>query len=300
MNTPFFSVIVPTYNRAHILSRSIGSVLSQTFEDFELIIVDNGSTDNTQGWLQENYQDKRIVYFYQEGSGTPASPRNTGISIAKGKWVCFLDSDDKWDKDKLYALFSTIKVDDAIDVICHNEYKYNEMDDSIGSMLKYGPATSNMYKDMLYFGNRLSTSATSIKAKFLKDKQLKFNESTDLSMVEDYDLWLNLARKGAYFVFLSTPLGFYTVGDSNMISNSALFCRNLRNLLKLHVFEIQQFSNNKSKLWGLLKLRVEVCEVRYFELHPIKKIGQLAKIFVKHPINFSIMVGGFFKRKLID
>ena len=298
MNTPFFSVIVPTYNRAHILSRSIGSVLSQTFEDFELIIVDNGSTDNTQGWLQENYQDKRIVYYYQEGSGTPASPRNTGIYLAKGEWVCFLDSDDKWDKDKLRSLFSTIEVDNTIDVICHNEYTYNEMDDSIGRMIKYGPATSNMYKDMLCFGNRLSTSATSIKVKFLRDKQLKFNESTNLSMVEDYDLWLNLARKGAHFNFLSSPLGFYTIGESNMISNSALFCRNLRNLLKLHVFKIQQFSNNKSKLWGLLRLRFKICEVRYIEPHPLKKIGQLAKIFVKHPINFPIMVGGFFKRKI--
>ena len=298
MNAPFFSVVVPTYNRAHILSRCIGSVLGQTFEDFELIIVDNGSTDNTQGWLQENYQDKRIVYRYQEGSGTPASPRNTGISIAKGEWVCFLDSDDKWDKDKLRSLFSTIEVDNTIDVICHNEYTYNEMDDSIGRMIKYGPATSNMYKDMLCFGNRLSTSATSIKVKFLRDKQLKFNESTNLSMVEDYDLWLNLARKGAHFNFLSSPLGFYTIGESNMISNSALFCRNLRNLLKLHVFKIQQFSNNKSKLWGLLRLRFKICEVRYIEPHPLKKIGQLAKIFVKHPINFSIMVGGFFKRKI--
>jgi len=300
MSAPFFSVIVPTYNRAHILSRSIGSVLGQTFEDFELIIIDNGSTDNTQGWLQENYQDKRIVYYFQEGSGTPASPRNTGISLAKGDWVCFLDSDDKWDKDKLYTLFSSIKVDDTFDVICHNEYKYNEMDGSIGSILKYGPATSNMYKDMLYFGNRLSTSATSIKAKFLKDKQLKFNESADLSMVEDYDLWLNLARKGAHFNFLSSPLSFYTVGESNMISNSALFCQNLSNLLKLHVFEIQQFSSNKHKLWRLLKLRFELCEVRYVELHPLKRIGQLAKIFVKHPINFSIMARGFFRRKLFE
>ena len=300
MRAPFFSVVVPTYNRAHILSRSIGSVLGQTFEDFELIIVDNGSTDNTQGWLQENYQDKRIVYFYQEGSGTPASPRNTGISLAKGEWVCFLDSDDKWNEDKLHSLFSAIEIDDTIDVICHNEFTYNEMDDSTGRMLKYGPATSNMYKDMLCFGNRLSTSATSIKVKFLRDKQLKFNESTDLSMVEDYDLWLNLARKGAHFNFLSSPLGFYTVGESNMISNSALFCLNLRNLLKLHVFEIQQFSSNKPKLWRLLKLRFDLCGVRYIESHPLKKVVQLAKIFVKHPINFSIMVGGFFKRKLFE
>ena len=297
---PFFSVIIPTYNRVHILSRSVGSVLCQTFEDFELIIVDNGSSDNTQACIEKNYQDDRIRYHYQAGSGTPASPRNTGISLAKGEWICFLDSDDKWDERKLNALFLTIKDDKAIDVICHNEYIYRDIDDSIGRILKYGPVTRNMYKNMLYFGNRLSTSATSVRAKFLQDNQLKFNESTNLSMVEDYDLWLNLARQGANFKFLSEPLGFYTVGDSNMIANSELFCRNLRHLLKLHVFEIQQFSNNKNKLWSLLKLRFEVCETRYIETHVLRKLSSLIKILIKHPINFSIMIGGFFKRKLID
>jgi len=297
---PFFSVIIPTYNRASILSRSIDSVLCQTFKDFELIIVDNGSTDDTQACIEKNYQDDRIRYHYQAGSGTPASPRNTGISLAKGEWICFLDSDDKWDERKLNALFLTIKDDKAIDVICHNEYIYRDIDDSIGRILKYGPVTRNMYKNMLYFGNRLSTSATSVRAKFLQDNQLKFNESTNLSMVEDYDLWLNLARQGANFKFLSEPLGFYTVGDSNMIANSELFCRNLRYLLKLHVFEIQQFSNNKNKLWSLLKLRFEVCETRYIETHVLRKLSSLIKILIKHPINFSIMIGGFFKRKLID
>lgn len=300
MKAPFFSVVIPTYNRAHILSRSVDSVLRQTFEDFELIIVDNGSTDNTQAWIEETYQDDRIKYHYQAGSGTPASPRNTGISLAKGQWVCFLDSDDKWDERKLNALFLVIEADKAIDVICHNEYTYSETDDSIGRMLKYGPATKDMYKDMLYFGNRLSTSATSIRVNFLQDNQLKFNESTDLSMVEDYDLWLNLARQGANFKFLSEPLGFYTVSDSNMIANSALFCRNLQNLLKLHVFEIQSFSDNKTKLWNLLRLRFQVCEIRYIETRALSKIGALVKIFIKHPINFPIIVGGYFKRKLTD
>jgi len=98
---PFFSVVIPTYNRSDILSRAIDSVLSQTYQKFELIIIDNGSTDDTRQWLHDNYQDDRVVYHYQEGSGSPASPRNTGISLAKGQWVCLLDSDDRWDKYKL-------------------------------------------------------------------------------------------------------------------------------------------------------------------------------------------------------
>ena len=105
---PFFSIIIPTYNRVRVLSRSIDSVLSQTYKDFELIIVDNGSTDNTQKWLSDNYQDSRIFYHYQAGSGSPANPRNIGISLSKGEWVCFLDSDDKWNQEKLQSVYEEI------------------------------------------------------------------------------------------------------------------------------------------------------------------------------------------------
>lgn len=95
-STPFFSVVIPTYNRVGILNRSIDSVLGQAFSDFELIIIDNGSTDHTGEWLKQNYSDPRIRYHYQQGTGSPAGPRNTGIRLAKGQWICFLDSDDLW------------------------------------------------------------------------------------------------------------------------------------------------------------------------------------------------------------
>ena len=150
---PFFSVIIPTYNRVHILSRSINSVIRQTYKNFELIIVDNGSTDNTQQWMDSTYQDDRLIYHYQEGSGSPASPRNTGISLAKGQWVCLLDSDDRWDQSKLQCVFDVIQTSTNVDVICHNENVYYEIIDGIDKVLKYGPASKNMYKDMLIFGN---------------------------------------------------------------------------------------------------------------------------------------------------
>ena len=300
MNTPFFSVIIPTYNRADILSRSVDSVLSQTYQDFELIIVDNGSTDDTRQWLSDNYQNNRLIYHYQEGSGSPASPRNTGMSLAKGQWVCLLDSDDRWNENKLQRVLDAIQINTNSDVICHNENVYYETTDSIGRMLKYGPASNSMYKDMLIFGNRLSTSATSMRIDFLRGNNLKFNELSELATVEDYDLWLNLARCDANFVFLSESLGFYTVGDSNMIANSNLFCTNLRNLLKIHVFDIQQFAKDKDQLWKLLKLRFDICRVQYVETTTLKKIVGIFKLWALHPVNFIRLVFGYAKRKLIN
>ena len=263
MHIPFFSIVIPTYNRSHTLSRPIDSVLNQSFQDFELIIVDNGSTDNTKEWISKNYQTEKINYSYQIGSGSPASPRNKGISLAKGQWLCLLDSDDMWNTNKLQFTFDAIQNHLNLDVICHNENIYYEDINKIGKISKYGPVSKNMYKEMLLFGNRLSTSATSIRIEFLKNNNLKFNESSELATVEDYDLWLYLALHDANFLFLSESLGFYTVGQSNMISNSNLFCKNLENLLKLHTFSIQKFTDNKDALWKLLRLRVKIYNVFY-------------------------------------
>ena len=295
---PFFSVIIPTYNRADILSRSVDSVLSQTCQDFELIIVENGSTDGTQQWLRDNYQDDRIVYHYQEGSGSPASPRNVGIFLSKGQWVCFLDSDDAWSENKLQNVFDTINKNIDVDVICHNENIYYETTDSVGKTMKYGPTSNNMYKEMLILGNRLSTSATSVRNEFLRGNSLKFNESDDFATVEDYDLWLNLANSGAKFYFLSRSLGFYTIGKSNMIFTSGLYCANLRNLLRHHVFDIQQFKN-REKLWRLVELRLDLCKIKNSKHNLLYKLITILEVFFHRPINLIVMIIGKLKAMLL-
>lgn len=300
MNKPFFSIIIPTYNRSYTLSRPIDSVLNQSFQNFELIIVDNGSTDNTQEWLSKNYKNDKIIYSYQTGSGSPASPRNKGISLAKGEWVCFLDSDDMWKKEKLEFILDAIQCQSNLDVICHNENLYYEDINKIGKISKYGPFSKDMYREMLIFGNRLSTSATSVKIKFLKKNNLKFNEVNELATVEDYDLWLRLAMHNAKFFFLPESLGFYTVGQSNMISNSNLFCKNLENLLRIHTFVIQNFTNNKDGLWSLLRLRIKIYNILYSRVSYLRKIISILKIGLGSPLNFTIIFSGYLKKKLVS
>ena len=295
---PFFSVVIPTYNRADVLSRSVDSVLSQTYHNFELIIIDNGSTDGTQQWVSDNYQDDRIIYHYQKGSGSPASPRNTGISLAHGQWLCLLDSDDMWRESKLKCVYKAIQANADADVICHNENIYFEETGDMGRILKYGPSSKEMYKEMLIFGNRLSTSATSIKVDFLKDNKLQFNESDQYTTVEDYDLWLNLANSGAKFYFLSQSLGFYTIGKSNMILTSGLYCANLRNLLKRHVFNIQQFKN-RSKLWKQVELRLDLCEIKNVKHDLLYKLTAILKLSFRSPINLIIIISGKIKTKFL-
>jgi glycosyltransferase involved in cell wall biosynthesis len=99
---PTVSVIIPTYNRAHVLGRSIQSVLNQTFQDFELIIVDDGSTDDTEA-LVNRFRSKKIKYIrHQVNQGGSAAPApNTGLRLAKGDYIAFQDDDDEWMPEKL-------------------------------------------------------------------------------------------------------------------------------------------------------------------------------------------------------
>ncbi|MBN2137845.1 MAG: glycosyltransferase family 2 protein [Sedimentisphaerales bacterium] len=99
------SVVIPTYNRAEFVVRAIDSVLEQTWRDYEVIVVDDGSTDNTKEVLGP-YMD-RISYIYQDNAGVSVA-RNTGIEAAKGQWVAFLDSDDEWLPEKLAVQMSCV------------------------------------------------------------------------------------------------------------------------------------------------------------------------------------------------
>lgn len=110
------SVVLPTYNRARCLSRAINSVLNQTYSDFELIVVDDGSTDNTRE-LVEGYSDPRIRYLYQENAGANAA-RNRGIEEARGEYIAFHDSDDEWREDKLDVQLRALKEHNVDIVFC--------------------------------------------------------------------------------------------------------------------------------------------------------------------------------------
>jgi glycosyltransferase involved in cell wall biosynthesis len=123
----FFSIITPTYNRAHMLPKTIESVINQTFSDWELIIVDDGSTDHTKS-LVEKYcaTDSRIKYIYQENVERSVA-RNNGIDNAEGEYICFLDSDDQYDVNFLEAIYQKLIIKPFDLVITSQEIISNKM-----------------------------------------------------------------------------------------------------------------------------------------------------------------------------
>ena len=106
---PFFSIITPTFNRGHILPRAIKSVLNQTFKDWELIIVDDGSTDNTSEIVKEFLRDKRIKYIKLERNQGVGKARNKGIELSTGKFIIPLDSDNVLLKKALNEIYTFLK-----------------------------------------------------------------------------------------------------------------------------------------------------------------------------------------------
>src|SRR5438128_3684635 len=119
--TPTVSVVIPTFNRSKLLINAIDSVLAQTYKDYEIIVIDDGSTDDTRESLRPYMA--RIRYFYQENCGESAA-RNKGIQVARGKWISMLDSDDVWLPTKLERQFEAITTMDNEVGACFTDCSY--------------------------------------------------------------------------------------------------------------------------------------------------------------------------------
>lgn len=249
-----FSIIIPTFNRSESIKQCLNSLVNQTFKFFEVIICDDGSVDNTDDVVKLFVDKLQINYTWEENWGGPARPRNNGIKLAKGKWICFLDSDDIWYDNKLEVLENYINVNPHLEFVCHDLIINNILSKKT-NLLSCGPIVDNLYSDLLKKGNRFPNSAISIKKTIFEKHKIFFTESRDLISVEDYDLTLNLARCNISFGCINEVLGEYRL-EKNNISSQIRHLQNLEFLLKKHVFEIQTFESNKNLLWKQVLARL--------------------------------------------
>lgn len=182
---PFFSVIIPTFNRETRIEKTIDSVIDQKFKDFELIVVDDGSTDNTKEIL-EKYTNK-IKYVYQKNQGVSAA-RNRGISQALGEYIAFLDDDDIWDKNKLLKHFKFIENNPDIQIHQSDE-TWIRNNKHLNKKKIHKKISGDIFIKSLNLC-LVSPSAVVIH-KNIFEKYGIFD--TDLLACEDYDLWLRIS-----------------------------------------------------------------------------------------------------------
>lgn len=187
---PLVSVIIPTFNRAHMLGDAIDSVLQQTYQNFELLVVDDGSTDNTKEFI-ETYNDPRIKYFQIKNGGVSAA-RNVGIKNSKGSYISFLDSDDKYNPDCLKNKMNVALINTNC-VVVGGGCSY--FSDSGSCSLPTTPArTITSYEDLCIFTAFPGATGNIFVSRTALLKAGVFSES--LSVSEDRDLLRRLSLIG--------------------------------------------------------------------------------------------------------
>ena len=244
------SVIIPTYNRKHTLNRAIHSVLSQTFQPREIIVVDDGSTDGTKEWLAKMYP--AIRYVHQSNSGVSAA-RNVGIKTAQGDWLAFLDSDDEWLPQKLERQVAAVK-EDADSLFCHTNEIWirNGVRVNQGKKhRKYGGLIFDKCLDIC----RISPSSALFKKSILDDTGL-FDE--ELPVCEDYDLWLRITAS-CPVIFLDEPLINKYGGHEDQLSRvtAGIEQYRIQSLEKiLHTVELTPAQSDAARKMLLRKMNI--------------------------------------------
>lgn len=197
---PTVSVIIPAYNQGQYITESLDSVRKQTFTDWEVWVIDDGSKDQTakviKPYLQKDY---RINYHYQENGGLSAA-RNKGLNLISGKYVQFLDSDDLIEEEKFQKQISYLNDHNQVDIIYGSVRNFHQPAERIdySSWMQCVSGQGNELVKALFTWNIMVVNAPLIR--FDSIKGMKFDES--LKAHEDWDFWIRCALKGLHFKFL--------------------------------------------------------------------------------------------------
>jgi glycosyltransferase involved in cell wall biosynthesis len=208
---PQVSVIIPAYNRADMIGDAIQSVLDQTYADWELIVVDDGSEDNTADVIA-GYDDPRISYIYQDNRKLPGA-RNTGIRAASGPYVAFLDSDDLFLPHKLEWQVAALDAQPELGLIAGGHVEVDKQLHILREVQPWHGQPTLELTDWLV-GCPFCPSSPLIRREWLFKANL-FDEA--MQRIEDWDLWLRMSRIGCKMAWLHKPVCYYRFHGGNMV-----------------------------------------------------------------------------------
>ena len=206
---PCVSVVMATYNYGRYIGQAIRSVVDQTYIDWELVIVDDGSTDNTTEVVQAFLSDPRIQYLQQENQGQPKA-KNRGVLAARGEFLAFLDADDMWASEKLSKQLPLFEHDARIGVTYTGLRLINE-DGVIVQTCPSPRLRGNVFRQSLY--QTIPPFSSSMVRRAVFENVGLFNETIPLAI--DYELWLRVAMKW-HFDYVDEPLLLYRTGHANL------------------------------------------------------------------------------------
>lgn len=237
---PTFSIVIPNYNYVRFLKQAIDSVQAQTFSSWQLIVVDNFSSDGSSE-LVSSIEDDRIQLVQFANGGSIAAARNRGAEIAVGDYLAFLDSDDFWHPTKLAECFRVLEA--GGDFVYHHLAIEGPKSTFGARFVKARKLKGDALRALLVNGNAVATSSVVLKTALFRSLG-GMNPNPELLGVEDYDAWLRVADSGANMVAIPKILGSYRV-HAGSASRSRMAAK-VRAVVEPHLFNLSDSDVRKT------------------------------------------------------
>jgi len=254
------SIIMPAFNAGKYISQSIESVLKQTYQNWELIIINDGSTDDTKKVVDSFLQmDSRIQYIWQE-NGKQGKARNAGLKRSKGELIAFLDADDLWMPVKLEKQIDLLHQQNA-DLIFTDVLVVDEKGAVLTDTCSVENKTYFGSEGLSFFYRINQVPILTVLAK--REAILKvgcFKEALEIQNIEDYDLWLRMLRNNAKFISINDKLGAYRRHDTQTIKGKYSMLKILKMLNEIETQEpkLLKAKNSAVRLWVVRCLKQDV------------------------------------------
>lgn len=231
---PFVSVVIPAYNAAKFINKTLDSVRLQTFNDYEIIVVDDGSHDQTKEVVDNYLKNNGISGFcIRQNNRGIAGARNTGIAEARGRYIALLDHDDIWYPTKLQRTMEEFRLHPQAGLVSHHLMMVKN--GKKGGILKTGPASKKMYENILFCSRGSLLTPTAAVFKRMKAVEIGgFRENPEFNTAEDLDFWLRLS-KVTEFRFINETLGEYTIIGSGASQKILYHGKSVEAVLRDHL-----------------------------------------------------------------
>jgi len=283
---PKVSVLIATFNCAKYIAGAIDSVLDQTCTDYEIIIVDDGSTDETKPIIKTylNKKSDKIKYYYQENQGL-ACARNNAIKYSKGKYLAFLDADDKWAPRRLESGVNILDNEPDIGLVHSNDIKIDENGDLLKGYTKHKKHLSGYISEDLLLRKIHIQGATVLFRRECLDKVGSLDPHLTYLGAEDRDLWYRISKEFKV-KYVDRKLAYYRIRKDSL-------SRNTTNMLKARYYIVNKFyPSNRGKI--VLRKRIlsaihmEIADSLYwFSKKYSKAIEEYLKAIAIYPLNFT-------------
>lgn len=238
------SVIIISYNMEQLIKRALESLLMQTNKDFEVIVIDNHSTDNTKE-IVLGFHGLNIKFLEIYNEGILSKSRNLGIENSNSDWIAFLDADDYWESNKVEYLCNIINdIKSNIVAISHKCYE-EDATTGIRKIINYKKPSGDLYKELIIYKNLFSLSGMTVRKRALIVCGM-FCERSDIKAVEDYELWIRLAKFGDFY-YSPEVLSTIVLHENNYSKKVELQMRSLHTMKSFYIDNTNELSNKEKK-----------------------------------------------------